>query len=305
MKTALNPSFALDASGFGSSGDLVVVMVKAQGQFSQPIGRGVFEPANSRTTTEFLRMDKGRVIERWADPLPFGGATLAWSIDEIRIDSGSTMFRVDRVTIEPRGWMTVESHMGSVVITESGRAQLTVRSGQQLSGALQPEHISIVEPRKPFTVRSVGSESAVLLLARVEALVVSPTGSAITYPSAPNHVGFKIAIEHLGANIFRLLEASTFQIQAWGVRATQGDHISAYDVDGAELLVVLNGSLRVDVYDGSAIQYEESGTYSPVDETADVGAGETVSISHEALVAYHALDRVPVNFWIISFSPID
>ncbi len=300
----LNPSIALKASEPSGYGDVVAVMVEVQGQVSQPLGHGVFQPADSWRIAEFLRMDKGRVLERWADSLPVGGATNALSVNEIRISSGSTLMSVDRVTIEPGGWIMVERHKGSAVIVESGQAQLTIRGGKSLTEPIQTAHVSTIEAGNSFTVRAGDTGPTVLMLARVEAIRVSPDGNAIAFPSSPNFMGSEIVIENLGANIVRMAAAGTFQIQGWNVHARQGDRISAHVVNGAELVLVLDGELHIDVSDGSAVLYDESGFYSPADEGAEVGAGETLSINHGAWVAYQAINRSPVKFWIISLAPI-
>jgi quercetin dioxygenase-like cupin family protein len=315
------PHVRLSVTETVATGGMIAIDLALEGEQARELGKATLEPLIAGGGRELLRIEDGRVIERWADPIGPGDAQAIGAIDTITVTGRLGFLRLERLIIEPGGRVDVHSHLGSIIIVQSGAVKLSIQSpsGSEIPGSTwsgnqgtAPEPPSaqtiatgnsmVIPPVQPFTLQPAGAEPAVLITATVNelyGLAESPERFV------PDEDRILAASEELAVEAAFLPKRGEFQLEAWFVEANQGASITSHKVDGAEVLFVDDGSVRTNIHSGTITSLSQSGQVTSYEGATEIQTGESMSANFGALISYAVSDRKPARFWLFSLTPVD
>jgi hypothetical protein len=249
----------------------------------------------SSTMHDLLRIENGRVVERWSAP---PADRLGWMTPVGQADFVSTLdgreIALERIALPHHARLEVQNLYGAILLSESGSAETGLRSSQDSSPAtpntqspdmsrLLPGETRTIPAAQPFWVGNSQREPAVLIMLSLRAthpivqrssdpfaLVAGGMVSRELLSFGPAFSGIG---EHLDVEINRIhLEA--------------GATIAAHVVEEAELVLAIDGRVEVIVDAGVIGVLTAAGTISQRATTEVLQPGEALMAYADSEVSY-------------------
>lgn len=302
-----------------SSGNLVRFSVEMPKADAVVLGLPIVQ-TKAHTYSETLRVDDGRVAERWSalqlpvvmTPL----ASVAWNPPP-----GSQMLpAIDRITMLGGSSMTLRFGAAHVIAVELGslaiegtphRAVASVPEFPPDSTELADAETFVALPGStvfaggngPYRIVNEGPAVARALLIRIAGQALSSDPPAFeTFGTSYNDTG--VQIERLSASLSLPNHTGDWTIEIGRATLTPGTTVPAHVVAGAELISVEEGTLEANLVacDQRCIQTTE-GAGMVAGDLKSVQAGQGVSASNGASPEYRVAGSAPVTLLIVTVTP--
>jgi mannose-6-phosphate isomerase-like protein (cupin superfamily) len=293
---AQHPEIRIAAERLTEDRELVASQVRLSG-IADPMLAGVpVDLPRHGPGYELLRIQGKRVVERWTgSPIP-GHVREVAVIDDMSDSQRARRPVLERLMLAPLATFDDRSHLGAVVIVESGSLRLREGDADVEAERLEPGDVRAFAPGAEFALWNIHRESAMALIFSIRSF--SPA-SAFGSETAQAGVG-RTAMT--GGSLLKPA-AGAMSLRAGHSVAAPGTAIRRHAVEGAEVLMVVEGRVEVAVADGYVWMVEDTGLLAMRRETFEIGAGHAVATDAGSEVSYTVTGDGPAEFWYFTVMP--
>lgn len=307
----------LSATPTMSSGSLAHFSVALPGASATIFGLPLAETRDLQNT-EILRIDDGRIVERWSD---FSAPAVLTPLASIVWDpppASQMAPAIERVTMLHGSRMTLKHGTAHVVLVESGSLTIIeAPRGASNPPEFPPDRAAIAEAKalvalpgsavfaagsSPYTLVNDGPAVARALLIRISGYALSSGSSASgAFGTSKNDGG--VQIETLAASPVLDNRNGDWTIEIGRATLAAGTAIPRHNVEGSQLLVVEQGTLDATLGAcKSRCARTIAGAGTLAGERHTLQAGHGISVSEGATAAYRAT-AAPVTVLIVTVAP--
>ncbi len=308
-----HPELRMTVGDISAGSGTVIVDISTAGSTAYLAGTEAEGEAGARGH-ELLRIEDGLISERWTfwemPPL----FEIATAIDAA-LESGERLgLRIEHLRFGTGDYVVMNNPKGFVFVVESGQmvreavgdllgSQAAAGDSHALSASAEHSTLEkadwIAEPAGSVVrVRSLAPGSAYVLTATVRPKppVPNTTISAVVSQSPGVQRSLVVADNVEAPECAQ--QACTVQIGRLDL--SSGQEIPRHLVEGAELLVVVEGELDVRIASESAVSGRPEKDYVIISHQQDIAAGTGLRVNRGADIAYRANGSEAAVFWYIT-----
>jgi quercetin dioxygenase-like cupin family protein len=304
------PGLRLATSGMVTHGPVVASQLTRIG-----VQHGTVEGIPLELTTppagyDVLRIENGRVIERWASlafPHPPRVEAVA-SLDPLAPGISPRTPKLERLTLEPYTGYEVDSHGGTIITVTSGmlNAHVTASTEQSPAVTLAARNSLAIPAHSQFQIKNADLAPATMLV-----LTIPPFDPGDIRKDDP---AFSARPESLPAGISRELLMNGMSISPGqyllAVTMLQmvipaGTAIANHRVAESEMLLAIDGAIEVSVQEGALTLMSGPETTSNQSGALALSAGDGIAVPAGAELAWRAIGNEPAFVVLVTVAPGD
>ncbi len=302
------PHIQLEVVDLQAWGTQIAVRLEIRpGPASVISGIPVAAPAAS-SAVEFLRIQNGKIAERWSNDDRLPGMAMTLHADFDRTGSALSGPVIQRLSL-PAGQEAALTGDDTVVLRViSGELQLNraavdpQRGGRPTSDPVESGQIRIVSDADTLVLRNLSPTATDLLAFSLYGLypVETPLSTTATAVIAPGIETMNLAYMPLQmtAPLDKRLRLSVTE-----VTLPAGAWVAPHTPDGVEEIVVLDGTLEASVQSGRALISAGNVPSKPFDGVETASAGQGFSASSFATLGYRVTSAQPATLLIMTIEP--
>lgn len=263
---------------------------------------------------EIVRIDAGRIVERWGDVTGLALATPLFS-EPLTVPLDGAAPHLRRITFAPAPSPATFDQIGpAIVAVESGTLEVgtDVRpdpASPWASRRIGPGETVVVPEHRTFAAHNPTGSPATMLVLSLAPTVAKPRQRLATQPDASDRT---ITVHTLaGAGAVIVPAGGEVVAELARITLTPGAHLSPHPIGGAEFVVIEDGALSVTA-DGASFTArlrDPRGESAIPGQYAVMAEGDGLSISGRAdpngnaLTSYRNESDLPVTFQLLRIGP--
>jgi hypothetical protein len=265
--------------------------------------------ASRATGYEVLRIERGKIAERWAHAALPGPAIIeSLGATDVAPALAVRDLYLYAVTLDRFTRLDLQNLEGTMLVVESGAVDVVevgMPTGQALrstvSTTLTPGDSRAMQSGAPLSLRNTGLERVSLLLVTLDTVdfsriqIASPAGDASYVPG----VRYELLAYGPGA----LADSGPLKLEARLVALSSGSQISGHIVQQAEIALIVTGHIEVEIVDGHVRQMTGQGTARRHTDRVSIAAGQAIAVSRDTELAYRAVESDTAILLLFTLTP--
>jgi quercetin dioxygenase-like cupin family protein len=307
------PDLRIEPSNIVAHSGLVMTSLKVTGSPRGEIEGVAIDSDIVDAGFDYLRVEDGVVIERWASPaLPWPAhAQTIDTLDNIMPRTTIRYVQLERITLERFAQRVFGGHSGTMLIIESGSIGLyrglpnavVNAAGVPIGGATftTGDHITI-SAGSPFRIENAEPQPASVLSVTIadHPSQTNPTPAPNDDGSAPSHT------RELLTNEARIRAGEgPFELVVQQVQIGPGTSIAPHDVAAAEMLLVLEGSIEAAVQIGEVALLDVWDAVSRQSGLIALSSGQALTADPGTELSYRVAGSTPATLLLITLLPAE
>lgn len=248
--------------------------------------------------TEYLRIDRSGITDRWSANLNLPAATTVLQTELSWAPPSMTMPAIARIELEPGRTVEVPLDGPAIFQVESGTVQLSQSSndliGNEYSGIepLRSGDVRVLETTDDVRARNVANEPAELwVFTQNIGSAPRPIQIVSSDPPVIKLFGF--------VPLVTSDQPTTQQISIARITLPPGTEIAPYEIGVMDAIAIVDGELDVTVVHGPAVFCTDGASAHPFDGVATFGAGTGISAKNPATLSYRITGPDPATLLIM------
>jgi len=302
------PNAVLEVEDVTADGKLIAIRLKITGVGDLTIA-GLPVQSPTAESFELLRIEGGRVAERWAGALL---SAFGESLGEIDIRYDADMLReprLEKLVFPPGAELNINDHQGTILRVEAGvvmfaaAAPTTYQAGNDASPTAEesvvlPAGDSVsIQPMRSFLIRNTGRELATLVW-----LSIREVESQVD-PSAPNNhfdAGNSIGVSLLAGGVPIRPGQGPFDVVIDRMVAPPGTSIPLHTTGEFEMLLVESGTADVAIQEMFVLGVTDDGALKMQKHSFRLEAGDGIAAPSAAELEYLTASDETTVVWVIT-----
>jgi predicted ester cyclase len=303
------PGLRFEVSGMIAHGPVAASQLTRVGETRGAIGGIPVELATSPDVYDLLRIEDGRVIERWASlafPQPPRVETVA-TLDPLAPTISPRTPKLERLTLQQFAEYEVESHGGVIILVESGEASTFVTTSTEPSSVTLAALQSLAIPaHSPFRIKNAELAPSTMLVLTIPPF--DPDDSRnddSAFSARPESLPAGVSHELLMSGMTIIPGQHPLTVKMHQMVIPSGTAIASHRVAESDMLLVIDGTIEVRVQEGSSALTTSPETVLNHSGALSLPAGEGIAAAAGVELAWRTSGLDSATVVLVTLAPVE